>query len=197
MNEKVSKVRNNGSTTISKYAAKKLANASKVESTDVESSPVKEEQKTNPVADTNKINKRVKTKGLPNVTSNFPEHVVYLALLIKNNAEIRRFTALGILNYLTQKNIISDGKKYVSFKWNKFAVSVNGLVREYSYTEQFFLNSLVAAFSSFSASAQRTIDIFCNKEIGANISNSVDKDEIENIVNLNEQYQSSEDCVQD
>lgn len=130
-----------------------------------------------------------KKKELPAIVENFPEHVVQIALLIKNNAEIRRFTALGILNYLLQKKEIVGEKRYVSFKWNKFAVKANGLMREYSYNEPFFLNALVAAFSSFSASAQRTIDNFCHKEMSVGITKAVDQEEVTNIIALNEEYQ--------
>ena len=119
----------------------------------------------------------------------YPEHIVAVALIIKNNAEIRRFTALGILNYLLQKGEIKGDKRYVSFKWNKFAVKANGLMREFSYNEPFFLNALVAAFSSFSASAQRTIDAFCKKEMSVGITKAVDQEEVDNITALNEEYQ--------
>lgn len=129
-------------------------------------------------------------KGEFDVNDVFPQHFVNIALIIKNNAEIRRFTAIGILNYLLQKGIVKGDKRYVSFKWNKFTVKCNGLIKEYSYTEPFFLNALVASFSSFSASAQRTINEFCNKELNNNIDKAVDINEVNNIVTLNEEYQS-------
>lgn len=130
--------------------------------------------------------------GLPAVVDNFPKHVVGIALLIKNNAEIRRFTALGILNYLLQKGEITGDHRYVSFKWNKFAVKANNLMREYSYNEPFFLNALVAAFSSFSASAQRIIDEFCRQEMSIGLNKAIDQDDVNDIVALNEQYQNKE-----
>lgn len=130
--------------------------------------------------------------GLPAVVDNFPKHVVGIALLIKNNAEIRRFTALGVLNYLLQKGEIAGDHRYVTFKWNKFAVKANNLMREYSYNEPFFLNALVAAFSSFSASAQRIIDEFCRQEMSIGLNKAVDQDEVNDIVALNEQYQNKE-----
>lgn len=121
--------------------------------------------------------------------NNYPEHIVQIALIIKNNAEIRRFTAIGIINYLLQKGEIKGEKRYVSFKWNKFSVSCDGLKREYFYNESFFLNALVAAFTSFSASAQRTIDKFCKVELKHNIQDACDQNEINNIVDMNENYQ--------
>ena len=200
MTEKV----NAGAAPVSKYAAKKAANAkaaveeTKVETVATEKTQVQadEEDIAAPIPEAAKSNaKHIKDKkkkdGLPPIAANFPEHVVQIALLIKNNAEIRRFTALGILNYLLQKGEIRGDKRYVSFKWNKFAVKANGLMREYSYNEPFFLNALVAAFSSFSASAQRTIDAFCKKEMSVGIGKAVDQEEVDNIAALNEQYQGN------
>lgn len=200
MTEKV----NAGAAPVSKYAAKKAANAkaaieeTKVETVATEEAKVQtdEEDIAAPIPEAAKPSaKRIKDKkkkdGLPPIAANFPEHVVQIALLIKNNAEIRRFTALGILNYLLQKGEIRGDKRYVSFKWNKFAVKANGLMREYSYNEPFFLNALVAAFSSFSASAQRTIDAFCKKEMSVGIGKAVDQEEVDNIAALNEQYQGN------
>ena len=196
----MTKVENAGAAPVSKYAAKKAARAKvaveenvqnvatgQTPAENVETTAVEE---TRP--NTSKPAKDKKKKdGLPPIAANFPEHVVQIALLIKNNAEIRRFTALGILNYLLQKGEIRGDKRYVSFKWNKFAVKANGLMREYSYNEPFFLNALVAAFSSFSASAQRTIDAFCKKEMSVGIAKAVDQEEVENIAALNEQYQGN------
>lgn len=112
----------------------------------------------------------------------YPKHCIDISLLIKNNAEIRRFTSIGIINYLLQKKEIKGTKRYVSYKWTKFSVCCDNLVREYSYTEPFFLNCLVAAFSSFSASAQKTINIFCRKEMSIGIDKGVDMEEVNNIV---------------
>lgn len=196
----MTKVENAGAAPVSKYAAKKAARAKAAaeesvqtvatEQTSAENTETTVVEETRPT--TSKLSKDKKKKdGLPPFAANFPEHVVQIALLIKNNAEIRRFTALGILNYLLQKGEIRGDKRYVSFKWNKFAVKANGLMREYSYNEPFFLNALVAAFSSFSASAQRTIDAFCKKEMSVGIAKAVDQEEVENIAALNEQYQGN------
>lgn len=105
----------------------------------------------------------------------YPEHMMNIARLIKNNAEIRRFTSLGILNYLLQKGEIKGGKRFVSFKWNKFVVKYDNLIKEYSYTEAFFLNCLVASFASFSSSAQKTIDVFTRKELNQPVDNVTDQ----------------------
>ena len=204
-----------GAAPVSKYAAKKAArakaNAEEIINADM-NNEVQQAVKNGeaiPVTDTTpspapsptqpqQKDKKDKKKELPPITGRYPDHVVQIALLIKNNAEIRRFTALGILNYLLQKGEIKGTSRYVSFKWNKFAVKCNGLMREYSYNEPFFLNALVASFASFSASAQRTIDHFCKQEMSVGIGKAVDQEEVNNIAALNEEYQGiGEDGVTD
>lgn len=204
---------NTGAAPVSKYAAKKAARVANVNVANYECLPKDEclskdeclpkdvpadkvstnetKQSSSVVnSSTNNFSKKKDKKStLPPSAGMYPEHIVAVALIIKNNAEIRRFTALGILNYLLQKGEIKGDKRYVSFKWNKFAVKANGLMREFSYNEPFFLNALVAAFSSFSASAQRTIDAFCKKEMSVGITKAVDQEEVDNITALNEEYQ--------
>lgn len=135
--------------------------------------------------------KFIKRNTFDETVSKFPKHIVELSAIVKNNSEIRRFTALGIINYLQQKGEIKGDKKFVSFKWNKFRVIVDGLSRDYYYTEPFFLNAFVAAFSSFSASAQRTIDNFCKKELNSSLSDNVTNEEVNNITEMTEKYVES------
>lgn len=214
----MTKIEKTGAAPVSKYAAKKAARAkanaeeaanaklnNEVEETtdaqqigEVADAPKPDVLDLTPTpAKTQQKSKKDKKKELPPITGHYPDHVVQIALLIKNNAEIRRFTALGILNYLLQKGEIKGNARYVSFKWNKFAVKCNGLMREYSYNEPFFLNALVASFASFSASAQRTIDHFCKQEMSVGISKAVDQEEVENIAVLNERYQGIGNKVHD
>lgn len=189
-----------GAAPVSKYAAKKRANAMISSVTENNATVVEDDGDVEvananlPVENTLQSSRRPRTKinGVPASASNYPEHIVNLALIIKNNAEIRRFTALGILNYLLQKGEIKGKSRYVNFKYNKFAVSCDGLVREYLYTEPFFINALIAAFSSFSASAQRTINIFCEKEIDKALSDVADTKEVDDIVALNEEHTNGE-----
>lgn len=94
----------------------------------------------------------------------YPEHIVKLVNLVKSNSDIRRYTSLGILNYLFQKGIIEEAKGYVTFNWTKFRVVNRGLSVEYRYTEAFFLNCLIASFTSFANAAQKIIGVFCSNE---------------------------------
>ena len=115
------------------------------------------------------------------IIERFGEFNVKIATLMKYNAEIRRFTALGILNWLTQKGVINAKSKYVTFKWNKFVVRVDGLNKEFSYKEDFFINALVASFASLANYATFVINDFIKYEIEANaddVLNSNDIDEL-------------------
>lgn len=146
------------------------------------------ERSTTPVAN-NGDEERVWKSKTDLLKEKYGEHTIELASIVINNAEIRRFTAIGILNYLLQKGEINGEKRYVSFKWNKFSVNCDGLARDYFYTEPFFINALVASFTSFSASAQRVIDNFCRKEMSVGINKAASQEDVDNIVQMNEEYQ--------
>ena len=111
-----------------------------------------------------------------------------IAFILKQNSEIRRFTALGIINCLLPKSEVDDIERkgtYVKFLWNKFRVkSKGGLIKEYAYTEPFFIKCLLAAFINFSISARKTIDIFIREEVGVDIEDICSEDDIERMVNM-------------
>lgn len=124
--------------------------------------------KSNDARSTNKGAIENGTRNKFRIPKNVPSHIVELSMIIHFNHGIRRHTALNILNYFIQKGVIdsqSDKDRYVDFSdWNKFAVVINGLKREYSYREQFFIDSLVGAFKSFAEDSQRTIENFIKEE---------------------------------
>ena len=121
--------------------------------------------------ETTKVNRKGRDLGF-----NIPEHIVNIAYIVKDNAAIRRFTALNIINYLKQtKKIEQDSSNFVNFYWNKFCITSNGLKTEYSYKETFFLNCLVASFSQFAKNAQDSISVFVDTEnLNVNITGSID-----------------------
>ena len=121
----------------------------------------------------------------------YPAHIVKLVNLIKSNSDIRRYTSLGILNYLSQKGIIGEAKGYVNFNWTKFSVTNNGLKVEYRYTEPFFINCLIASFTSFANAAQKTIGVFCSNEFDAPFNE--DKTVIDDAVNAAENADETAD----
>ena len=175
---------------VSKYAAKKAARAikkedaqPKVEETKVEESKVEtkvEDTKqevaqqaasdvatTAPAPNAEKAKpKTVVGKEKREINVDVPEHILEIAYIPKDNAAIRRYTSLNILNHLSQTGVIrKDGKgNFVKFLWNKFRVSSDGIIKEYSYREQFFLTALISAFSQFASNAQETIATFMEKE---------------------------------
>lgn len=111
---------------------------------------------------TNKTNKK---KDFKKNLDNIPEHLKNLVFLLKNNSEIRRFTALGLKNALIkERTITKEDKFYVNFYFSKFAVIVNGLKTEYLYNNQLFINCLVAAFPAFAEHALKTINNYCEIE---------------------------------
>lgn len=178
------KLKEDGTAPVSKYAAKKAARATKkedaqpkVEETKVEESKVKtkvEDTKPEvvqeapaPKANVEKIKpKTVVGKEKREINVDVPEHILEIAYIPKDNAAIRRYTSLNILNHLSQTGVIrKDGKgNFVKFLWNKFRVSSDGIIKEYSYREQFFLTALISAFSQFASNAQETIATFMEKE---------------------------------
>lgn len=186
------KLKEDGTAPVSKYAAKKAARATKkedvqpkVEETKVEESKVEtkvEDTKPEvvqeapavvttaapaPKANVEKIKpKTVVGKEKREINVDVPEHILEIAYIPKDNAAIRRYTSLNILNHLSQTGVIrKDGKgNFVKFLWNKFRVSSDGIIKEYSYREQFFLTALISAFSQFASNAQETIATFMEKE---------------------------------
>lgn len=145
-----------------------------------------------------KFNKGDKEKGIIPF-KNVPEHIARVSVLLINNAELRRFTAIAIRNYLLQKDIVEPGNIYIKFGAAKFTVHNNGLVSQYRYTEKFFLNALAAAFPSFAASANKAIQNLCQVELEKNMEDVVDGDTVAAIVEDNKLHidQQPENIVTD
>lgn len=112
----------------------------------------------------------VKTDGVDIINKaieKFGKESVELALIVKNNAEIRRFTSKNIISHLVKEGkLAAEDKVHVEFLWNKFKVTknVNGnsLSTEYLFEEPFFIKSLVDSFEQFNGSASQTIGAFAN-----------------------------------
>lgn len=124
----------------------------------------------------------------------YPAHLVKLVNLVKSNSDIRRYTSLGILNYLWQKGLINSKNGYVKFTWSKFTVNSNGSRVDYSYTESFFLNCLNASFTSFANAAKKIVKAFCYKELeeGFVEDESVTEDAVEYNENADTAAEASE-----
>jgi hypothetical protein len=180
---------------VSKYAAKKAARAKKeVETVITEETKIEEkedikvgvdkidtsvepgveapalQEQTTVNKPTNKVvagkTRTVVGKEKREINVDVPDHVLEIAYIPKDNAAIRRYCSLNILNHLSQIGVIrKDGKgNYVKFLWNKFRVSSDGIIKEYSYREKFFLVALISSFNQFANAAQQTISDFMDKE---------------------------------
>lgn len=190
----MAQIKKEGSVPVSKYTAKKAARAKKeVETVITEETKIEEKEdievdKTETVVEqpaaeapapqeqttVNKpANKAVsgKTRTVVGkekreINVDVPDHVLEIAYIPKDNAAIRRYCSLNILNHLSQIGVIrKDGKgNYVKFLWNKFRVSSDGIIKEYSYREKFFLVALISSFNQFANAAQQTISDFMDKE---------------------------------
>lgn len=192
----MAQIKKEGSAPVSKYAAKKAARAKKeVETVIAEETKIEEKEdikvevdKTETVVkqpaaeapapqeqttvnkSTNKVvTGKIRTvvgKEKREINVDVPDHVLEIAYIPKDNAAIRRYCSLNILNHLSQIGVIrKDGKgNYVKFLWNKFRVSSDGIIKEYSYREKFFLVALISSFNQFANAAQQTISDFMDKE---------------------------------
>lgn len=137
--------------------------------------------------ETNKTTK-VKTKKPVNyseLAKKYGENTIALIRIIFNNADIKRYTSLAIINWLKQKGIITGNKVYISFYWNKFTVSVDGLNRDYSYNEPFFINCFVASFKIQANFVQKLIDGFVDEQFNAE-ETVVNEDSIDSVMKASE-----------
>lgn len=192
----MAQIKKEGSVPVSKYAAKKATRAKKeVETVITEETKIEEKEDIKveannaetvveqPVAEAptpqeqtmvnkpaNKVfagkTRTVVGKEKREINVDVPDHVLEVAYIPKDNAAIRRYCSLNVLNHLSQIGVIrKDGKgNYVKFLWNKFRVSSDGIIKEYSYREKFFLVALVSSFNQFANAAQQTISDFMDKE---------------------------------
>lgn len=135
----------------------------------------------------NKNKKEYKRTYVPERYAKLPKHILEVVFIIKFNAEIRRFTAKGIINTLFTRDEIKTKGPYIKFLWNKFVINTNGLNREYNYNETFFINSLIASFQCFAEIAQETINKFCSEELSDDHIADISSDNVNKIIELNKQ----------
>lgn len=135
----------------------------------------------------NKNKKEHKRTYVPERYAKLPKHILEVVFIIKFNAEIRRFTAKGIINTLFTRDEIKTKRLYVKFLWNKFVINADGLNHEYNYNETFFINSLIASFQCFAEIAQESINKFCSEELSDDCIADISSDNINKIIELNKQ----------
>lgn len=115
--------------------------------------------------------------GLPYATKFYPQSTVKIALLIKNNAEFRRMISLAIrINLIKVGACTKEDKVYISYYWNKYAVSINGLKTEQFFTSQEFLNAFGVANNCFTSYALNLLEKHMMNQFG---QDCLDYDKIE------------------
>ena len=139
----------------SKYAAKRQARLEQAIA----------DEKANVQEETEEVTNNSSKKVVPIDAAKFPEHIRNIGICLRYNADLRRFVAKAIINYLTQKGEIEGNSKFVKFGYNKLSVIVNGLAREYYYSNKWFINCLVAGFKSFADYISKQINIFVANEL--------------------------------
>lgn len=107
-------------------------------------------------------------------SAHYPEHQKAIAYIIKGNAEVRRYVSIAILQHLIK---VGDINRYgrVNFMWNKFQVKSDGLVREYFYSNDFFIYALIAALQAFANNVQEKIIKFLDIEINSTMNDFTDE----------------------
>ncbi len=108
-----------------------------------------------------------------------PIHLKNIVYLIRNNAEIRHYTSLAMIQLLKKedKNLV-DKKIFIKFLDKKYAVCYDGLNFEYRYNNDIFVTALAASFPVFAATASKTINEFIAEE-----SISISNEEIDTLSN--------------
>lgn len=137
-------------------------------------------------------NKKPSTKKkyystLPPYASKYKEYEIDFWYLFNNNAEVRRYVANAILNWLQQHNLLkkpNPTKKFVDFRIDKFTVITDGIRVDYEYTEPFFANCFCGGFVSFSADANKKFDKYLKEKIGITAEKAIDESEVNEIINM-------------
>ena len=108
--------------------------------------------------------KEVRYPGLPPYVQNVDAHIVRMIRILQSNADIRRYTSLGIIKRLISKKVLTEGGNYITFRWDKFTVCNKGINTDYRYTDEVFLRSFVAAFGILDDIASKALENFCKIE---------------------------------
>lgn len=118
---------------------------------------------------TNNSKRSFRKPTLKDKLEKVPEHIRNIVYVLNNNAEIRRFTSLAMIDTLRKENVITENDKvYIKFNTNKFSIIINGLGQEQHYNNNFFIEAFESSFVSFAKLAKNLINTFCeveNKEI--------------------------------
>ncbi len=80
--------------------------------------------------------------------------------IVKYNANIKRHTALNIINTFVEDGFIPNGNgAFVDFQWNKYTVKHDGITKEYNY-DKTFVTALVKAHEDMAKDNTKSIAAF-------------------------------------
>ena len=142
--------------------------------------------------------KEIRYPGLPPYVQNIEPHIVRMIRVLHANADIRRYTALGIVNRLIANGTITEEGNYVRFRWDKFTVSSKGINNDYRYTDIVFLESFVGAFGILTSVASKSLDNFCKIEFDKLSGEKIDAKNVDSVSNeiIKRQVDSDENIAQ-
>ena len=99
-------------------------------------------------------------KKVAHATPQVPEELQNVIKIVKYNANIRRHTALNVLNTFVEDGFILDNKgAFVDFQWDKYTVKQNGVTKEYQY-DKTFVEALVKAHEDVAKDSAIVINKF-------------------------------------
>lgn len=99
-------------------------------------------------------------KKVAHVAPQAPEEMQNVIKIIKYNANIKRHTALNIINTFVEDGFIPDSKgAFVDFMWDKYTVKQNGVTKEYQY-DKTFVEALVKAHEDVAKDSAIVINAF-------------------------------------
>ena len=108
----------------------------------------------------NKPQPKKNVKKVAHATPQVPEEIQNVVKIIKYNANIKRHTALNILNRFVEDGFIPDAKgAFVDFMWDKYTVKHNGITKEYQY-DKTFVEALVKAHQDVAKDSASVINTF-------------------------------------
>lgn len=99
-------------------------------------------------------------KKVAHATPQAPEEIQNVVKIVKYNANIKRHTALNILNTFVEDGFIPDSKgAFVDFMWDKYTVKHNNITKEYKY-DKTFVEALVKAHEDVAKDSAEAINKF-------------------------------------
>ena len=99
-------------------------------------------------------------KKVAHATPQVPEEIQNVVKIVRYNANIKRHTALNILNTFVEDGFIPDAKgAFVDFMWDKYTVKRNNITKEYKY-DKTFVEALVKAHEDVAKDSAEAINKF-------------------------------------